>query len=109
MFSYSYTQLDKNNIWRYTLANIKQAKKRIRQSQSNRKHNVARRSALRTFIKKTVKAIEDKNVKLAKENFLKLQVIIDRYAIQGLIHKNKAARHKSRLNAKIKVLQLPTL
>lgn len=67
---------------------------------------MARRSMMRTFIKKTVEAIEEKNVTLAKEAFLKLQPILDRYATKGLIHKNKAARHKSRLSAQIKALDL---
>ncbi|NDT50574.1 30S ribosomal protein S20, partial [Francisella tularensis subsp. holarctica] len=67
-------------------------------------HNVARRSMMRTFLKKTAYAIEKGDVEAAKENFTKVVPILDKYASKGLIHKNKAARHKSRLSAKIKAL-----
>ncbi|GAB4222329.1 MAG: 30S ribosomal protein S20 [Francisella sp.] len=86
------------------MANSKQAKKRIVQAERNRKHNVARRSIMRTFLKKTAYAIEQGDIKAAKENFAKVVPLLDRYATKGLIHKNKAARHKSRLSAKIKAL-----
>ncbi|KEI34847.1 30S ribosomal protein S20 [Allofrancisella frigidaquae] len=86
------------------MANSKQAKKRIVQAENNRKHNVARRSVMRTFLKKTAYAIEKGDVEAAKENFAKAIPLLDKYATKGLIHKNKAARHKSRLSAKIKAL-----
>jgi small subunit ribosomal protein S20 len=87
-----------------TLANIKSAKKRAIQSEQNRQHNASMRSMMRTHIKKTVAAIEAKDVNAAKEAFETMQKVVDRYADKGLIHKNKAARHKSRLNARIKAL-----
>ncbi len=87
------------------MANSRQAKKRVKQAEKRRQHNVARRSMMRTFLKKTVKAIEEKDVVIAKESFQKLQPVLDRYATKGLIHKNKAARHKSRLSAQIKALE----
>jgi len=87
------------------LANSKQAKKRILQAEKNRKHNVARRSMMRTFLKRVVVAVEEGNIEVAKENFAKVIPVLDRYATKGLIHKNKAARHKSRLAAKIKALE----
>lgn len=59
---------------------------------------------MRTFLKKTAYAIEKGDVEAAKENFAKVVPILDKYASKGLIHKNKAARHKSRLSAKIKAL-----
>jgi small subunit ribosomal protein S20 len=86
------------------LANSKQAKKRIVQSEQNRQHNMARRSMMRTFLKKASSAIELGDVEAAKTNFDKAVPLLDRYAAKGLIHKNKAARHKARLNAKIKAL-----
>jgi small subunit ribosomal protein S20 len=86
------------------LANSKQAKKRIVQSEQNRQHNMARRSMMRTFLKKASNAIELGDVETAKTNFEKAVPLLDRYAAKGLIHKNKAARHKARLNAKIKAL-----
>ncbi|WP_440617092.1 30S ribosomal protein S20 [Cysteiniphilum sp. 6C5] len=88
------------------MANSKQAKKRVRQAEKNRQHNMSRRSMMRTFMKKTVKAIEASDLSLAKDCFAKLQPVLDRYATKGLIHKNKAARHKSRLVAKIKALEV---
>ena len=88
------------------MANSKQAKKRIIQNERNREHNVARRSMMRTFLKKTTYAIEKGDVETAKLNFEKAMPLLDRYAAKGLIHKNKAARHKSRLIAKIKALSV---
>jgi small subunit ribosomal protein S20 len=60
---------------------------------------------LRTAVKKVVKAIAAKDVAAAEAAFAVAQPILDRYASRGLIHKNKAARHKSRLNAHIKALK----
>ena len=87
------------------MANIKSAKKRAITSEKNRQHNASRRSMMRTFMKKVLKAVEVKDVDQAKEAFKTLVPILDRYATKGLIHKNKAARHKSRLNAKIRALE----
>ena len=86
------------------MANSKQAKKRIVQAEQNRTHNIARRSMMRTFLKKTAYAIEKSNAESARENFAKVVPLLDKYAVKGLIHKNKASRHKSRINAKIKAL-----
>lgn len=87
------------------MANSKQAKKRVRQAEQSRQHNISRRSMMRTYIKKTIKAIEATDLTLSKECFAKLEPVLDRYATKGLIHKNKAARHKSRLIAKIKSIE----
>ena len=87
------------------MANTKQAAKRARNSEKNRQHNMARRSMMRTFIKKTVSAIETGDVAAAKAAYAVLVPVLDRYSVKGLIHKNKAARHKSRLSAKIKALE----
>ena len=87
------------------MANSKQATKRARTSENNRQHNMARRSMMRTCIKKTVKAIEANDLAGAKEAYAALVPVLDRYSVKGLIHKNKAARHKSRLSAKIKFLE----
>lgn len=86
------------------MANTKQAKKRALQSEKHRKHNASRRSMLRTYIKKVMKAVEAKSVDEAKKAYEVALPIIDRMACKGLIHKNKAARHKSRLSTKIKAL-----
>lgn len=86
------------------MANIKSAKKRAITSEKRRQHNASRRSMMRTFFKKVVAEIEAGNKEGAQEAFAKVVPVLDRYATKGLIHKNKAARHKSRLAAKIKAL-----
>lgn len=87
-----------------TLANSKTAKKRALQSEKRRQHNASRRSMLRTYVKKVIAAIKAGDHKAATEAFAVAQPILDRMATKGLIHKNKAARHKARLNARIKAL-----
>ena len=86
------------------MANIKSAKKRVIVSERNRVHNVAQRSAMRTAVKKVVALIAAGQKDAAKEAFNNAQVLLDRAASNGLIHKNKAARHKSRLSAQIKAI-----
>ena len=86
------------------MANIKSAKKRARQSEQRRLRNVSARSMVRSALKKVVKAIEAKDKAAAVEAFATAQPVMDRYAARGLIHKNKASRHKSRLTAHIAAL-----
>ncbi len=86
------------------MANSPQARKRARQAEKRRKHNASRRSMMRTYIKKVVRAIEAGEKEAAVEAYKAAVPIIDRMANKGLIHKNKAARHKSRLNAHIKAM-----
>jgi len=86
------------------LANIRSAKKRARQSLVNRERNVAQRSMYRTLIRNVVKAVQGKDKAKAQAAFLAMVPVLDRYASKGLIHKNKAARHKSRLSEQIKAL-----
>ena len=86
------------------MANIKSAKKRARQSEQRRQRNISARSMVRTALKKVVKAIEVKDKAAATTAYAVAQPLMDRYAARGLIHKNKAARYKSRLNAKIREL-----
>lgn len=84
------------------MANTKQAKKRARQSEKRRRHNIGLRSMVRTYVKKVVAAIETGDKAAAQQAFIEAQPVIDRIADKGIIHKNKAARHKSRLSAQIK-------
>ena len=86
------------------MANIKSAKKRVIVSERNRVQNVAQRSAMRTAVKKVVALIAAGKKDEAKVAFNNAQVLLDRAASNGLIHKNKAARHKSRLSAQIKAI-----
>ncbi|QIZ75495.1 30S ribosomal protein S20 [Ferrimonas lipolytica] len=86
------------------MANIKSAKKRAIQAEKRRQHNASRRSMMRTLTKKVIAAIASGDKAAATEAFTAAQPILDRMATKGLIHKNKAARAKSRLAAKIKAL-----
>jgi len=86
------------------LANSKQAKKRAVQSEKRRQHNASRRSMMRTLTKKVIAAIEAGDKELATTQLAAAVPVLDRYATKGLIHKNKAARSKARLNAAIKAL-----
>lgn len=86
------------------MANIVQARKRARQAEKRRQHNMALRSRMRTFMKKVDSAIENKDHSQATAAFLAAQPYIDGMVNKGLIHKNKAARHKSRMNKAIKAL-----
>lgn len=86
------------------MANSAQAKKRARQNLKARRHNASLRSMVRTYIKRTVAAIATGDYSQATEAYKRAVPVIDRMADKGIIHKNKAARHKSRLNAQIKAL-----
>ena len=87
------------------MANSAQARKRARQNTKRRQQLASQRSMVRTFIKRVNAAIEAKSYELATEAYKKAVPVIDRMAGKGVIHKNKAARHKSRLNKAIKALQ----
>ncbi len=87
-----------------TLANIASAKKRARQSEKRRQNNASHRSMLRTYIKKVTDAIEAKDKKAANNALKEALPMIDRMANKGLIHKNKAARHKQQLNNQLRTL-----
>ena len=84
------------------MANTAQTRKRARQTVKQRAHNLGFRSSLRTAIKKIQSAIVGGDKKVAKKTFEENVSIIDRIADKKIIHKNKAARHKSRLNSAIK-------
>lgn len=86
------------------MANTKQAKKRVRQAEKHRQHNTSYRSMMRTYIKRVVVAIEGGKATEADEAYKVALPIIDRMADKGFIHKNKAARHKSRLLVRIRKL-----
>jgi small subunit ribosomal protein S20 len=84
------------------LANTRQAKKRAKQSEKRRVRNASRKTEMRTYLKNVVKAIQAGNKEAAIAAYRQATSIVDRLATSGLIHKNKADRHKSRLNAHIK-------
>ena len=86
------------------MANIASAKKRARQAEKNRLHNTGFRSMFRTYMKRVVTEIENGDKAAASAAYKEALPLIDKLANKGLIHKNKAARHKSRLNAQILAL-----
>ena len=86
------------------MANTRQAKKRIRQSEKHRQHNVALRSMYRTAISKVAQAVQKGDKSAAASAYQVAVPVIDKMVTKGIIHKNKAARHKSRLNAGIQKL-----
>jgi small subunit ribosomal protein S20 len=86
------------------VANSPQAKKRARQSEKRRTHNASLRSLVRTVIKKVNAAVTSGDSEQAQAAYASAVPVIDRMADKGIIHKNKAARHKSRLNAQVKAL-----
>ncbi|MEC9415419.1 MAG: 30S ribosomal protein S20 [Pseudomonadota bacterium] len=86
------------------MANIKSAQKRARQSQKARLHNMDLRSKLRTKIKNVFSTIEVNDKKAAQAAYKDAVPVIDSMVSKGIIKKNKAARHKRRLNKKIKNL-----
>ena len=86
------------------MANIKSAEKRAHQALKRRAHNVAARSKLRTAIKQVVNAVAAGNKEEAAASLKKAVPVIDAAVTKGIIHRNKASRHKSHLNARVKEL-----
>jgi small subunit ribosomal protein S20 len=87
------------------MANIKQSKKRAVQSEKRRLHNMGLRSRARTAIKKVRAAIESGNQEEARLLFQQATKVVDQIADKNIFHKNKAARHKSRMAKKIKNME----
>jgi len=86
------------------LANSPQARKRARQSEKRRAHNASVRSAMRTQVKKVVKAIGTGDKAAAESAYRAAVPLLDRVANKNVISKNTAARHKSRLNARVRAM-----
>ena len=86
------------------MANSNQARKRARQNDKRRVHNHGMRSSMRTAVKKVLRAIRAGDRDAAAAAYLRAVPAVDRMAGKGLIHKNRAARYKSRLNDRIRAL-----
>ena len=86
------------------MANTAQAKKRARQAEKHRQHNASQRSEVRTSVKKAYKALATGDKSNAEAALNAAVPVIDAMARKGIIHKNKAARHKSRLAKQVKAL-----
>lgn len=86
------------------MANSLSARKRARQAEKHRLANASQRSRARTTIKKVLTAIEAGDKSTAEAEYKKAVPAIDRCVSKGLMHRNKAARQKSRLNRHIRAL-----
>lgn len=87
------------------MANIKSAAKKARQAEKHRQHNAALRTRMRTAIKKAINAVKAGDADKATDAYKAAVPDIDTMVSKGLVHRNKAARHKSRLNKAIKALR----
>ena len=86
------------------MANSPQARKRSRQAENRRRHNASQRSMVRTYIKRVDAAIASGDQAAASAALTSAVPVIDGMVGKGIMHKNKAARHKSRLHARRKAL-----
>lgn len=86
------------------MANSAQARKRARQNTKRREANHSMRSMMRTYIKRVYKAIESNDKDAARSAYESAVSAIDKNSKRGLHHKNKAARLKSRMNARIRAM-----
>ena len=87
------------------MANSAQARKRARQAVRRRAHNASLRSRMRTGVKRVVRALNASDADAAEAALKQAASTLDGAAGKGLVHKNKAARHKSRLNTRLKALR----
>jgi small subunit ribosomal protein S20 len=87
------------------VANTKSAEKAAHQAEKHRAHNVALRSRMRTAVRKVITAIASGNKEAALNIYREAVPVIDTLVGKQIIHRNKAARHKSRLAARIRAMQ----
>jgi len=85
--------------------NTESAKKRVRQSLKRRSINNWRKRRVKTQIKSFMTAIQARDVAQAEAEFRKVQAVLDRVACTGTIHRNTAARRKSRLSRRLRELK----
>ena len=90
------------------MANSAQARKRARQAARRRARNASHRSTVRTYIKRVVTAIDAEDRAAALAAWQAAVPVIDKMAGKGILHRNKAARHKRRLAARIRALPAGT-
>jgi small subunit ribosomal protein S20 len=89
------------------MANTPQSKKRARQSERRYAVNKARRSRIRTFLRKVEEAIASGNAEAAVSALRRAQPELYRGVTKGVLHKNTAARKMSRLAARVKAIAAP--
>ena len=90
------------------MANTPQARKRARQATQHRERNMSQRAAMRTHVKKYLKSVDGSDIDVAEKDYRIAVSQVDRATRRGLHHRNKAARLKSRLNARLKSAVTPT-
>ena len=86
------------------MANSPQARKRAKQSEKRRSQNASQRSMVRTYIKRVHGAVDTNDADAASAALAQAVPIIDKMVSKGIMHKNQAARQKSRLNKRVKAL-----
>ncbi len=86
------------------MANSASAKKRANQAEQRRQRNASHRSMMRTYVKATVAAIASSDKAAAEAAYKKVVPVLDSSATKGIISRNKAARHKTRMNAQMKAM-----
>jgi small subunit ribosomal protein S20 len=86
------------------MANIASSRKRARQAEKRRSHNMSLRTTVRSAIKNVKKAIAAGDKSAAERALQQSQGVIDRIASKGVLHRNAANRSKSRLSRAIKAL-----
>lgn len=86
------------------MANTAQARKRVRQAEKSRQRNASQRSMMRTLVKRVFSAIASGDKSAAEAAYKEAVPVLDHMARKGLIHKNKAARYKSRFNSQVRAL-----
>lgn len=91
------------------MAHHKSAKKRIRQTIKRTARNRSLRSSMRTAIKKYRSLLEQGDAGIATEAFPKVQKTIDKMVTKGILHRNTAARYKSRLSQALGKLNAPAV
>lgn len=87
------------------MANTKSAEKAARQAEKHRERNIALRSRMRTAVRNVVTAVSGGNKEAAQQSYQRAVPVIDSLVGKQIIHRNKAARHKSRLAARIRAMQ----
>lgn len=86
------------------MANNPQAKKRSRQAESARARNASQRSMYRTYLKRVNTAVAAGDKEAAAAALADAVPVLDKLVGKGILHKNKASRHKSRLHSQIDAL-----
>jgi small subunit ribosomal protein S20 len=87
------------------VANTKSAEKAARQAEKHRAHNVALRSKMRSAVRGALESIGGSDKKAATASFRSASSAVDGLVSKGLVHRNKASRHKSRLAARLKAMK----